>query len=115
MIHQTMPQPLKPRLLAHLQCRHRGQDKAVGSRMLESRFCVCGSTIRRAVLLLRCEGHPICSGKSGYFYAADSRELADTVMQYERRLLHAAKLKKALVCAMNRLPDTEQTSLYTGR
>lgn len=102
---------LRPRLLAHLQHRHKGKEKAVCSRALEARFCVCGATIRRAVQLLRCEGHPICSGATGYFYARSLPEVRQTARLFEKRLVSAAKIKSALECAMCRMPDTGQTRL----
>lgn len=102
---------LMPKLLSHLEKRHLGCEMAINSRYLESRFHVCGSTIRRAVLLLRCQGYPICSGQNGYYYAETTMEVQETIRWFERRIQSTAKVKKALNCAMCRMPDCGQTCL----
>lgn len=98
-------------LLTYLKRHHTGRRKAVSSWRLEMRFCVIGSTLRRAVLSLRLSGYPICSGQTGYYYAANAGELEATIQQFERRLYHNARLRSAMGKAVATLSGSRQTSL----
>lgn len=108
-----MPQDicLKVRLLNNLKRYHTGHHNAIPSRILEMQFSVVGSTIRRAVLRLRLEGHPICSDQSGYFFASTSYELEATIRQYEGRRRNASVVCNALNHALVSFPDTGQQRL----
>lgn len=96
-------------LLTHLKRRHSGKVKAVHSRALEARFCVHGATIRRAVNALRRAGKPICSGPNGYYYAAGSPELWDTISRMDRRTVASARVVQGMRRAANAWPDSGQT------
>lgn len=102
---------LRACLLRYLKRNHTGRINAVPSRALEVRFSVHGSTLRRAVLALRLNGHPICSDMSGYFYASTSAELEATIRRYEGRNCRTAIVKNALVHALADLSDSNQLRL----
>lgn len=102
---------LQKRLLAYLKRRHIGQTNATPSRALEARFFVCGSTVRRTVLMLRRDGEPICSDRFGYYYAASGPELWDTISRMERRLVGSVQVIKGLRTAASKSPVSSQTRL----
>ena len=101
----------KEELLHRLEKHHTGYRNAVSSRYLEAVFRVGGKSIRKAVNALRCDGHPICSGEEGYYYAANSMELAATIRQLQSRIIKIAGAKNGLVRAAEQYTDNGQTSL----
>lgn len=101
----------QPILLAYLKRRHTGSAKAIPSRALEARFCVCGATLRRAVLALRRLGEPICSDRNGYYYAAGPPELWDTIGRMERRTVGSVRVVQGLRRAANHMPGSGQMQL----
>ncbi len=84
-------------LCEHLKKYHRGQENAASSRELEAVFHIKGRDLRRAVNRLRCDGWPICSGESGYFYAARQSEVRATVAQLTGRISKIAAAKNGLL------------------
>ena len=46
---------------------------------------------------LRCDGHPICSDATGYFYAARQSEIRATVAQLTGRISKIAAATKGLL------------------
>ena len=66
-------------LCNYLMAKHVGQDKAIHSKKLEKRFDICPRTVRTYVNNLRKAGIPICSDDSGYWIAANPREVNKTV------------------------------------
>ena len=73
-------------LCEYLKKYRRGQESAASSRELEAAFHVKGTELRRAVNRLRCNGYPICSNFTGYFYAARQSEIKATVAQLTKRI-----------------------------
>ena len=59
----------------YLLNNHVGKANAVHSKVLEKHFSICPRTIRRYIGSLRKSGIPICSDDSGYWIAADSKEV----------------------------------------
>ena len=76
---------------------HQGQESAASSKELEAAFHVKGTELRRAVNRLRCNGHPICSDATGYFYAARQSEVRATVAQLTGRISKIAAATKGLL------------------
>lgn len=60
-------------------------------------FHVKGTELRRAVNRLRCDGYPICSDATGYFYAARQSEVRATVAQLTGRISKIAAATKGLL------------------
>lgn len=58
---------------------HTGQDKAIHSRQLEKKFGICPRTVRSYINKLRKSGIPVCSNDSGYWIAANPREVNKTI------------------------------------
>ncbi len=84
-------------LCEHLKKYHQGQESAASSKELEAAFHVKGTELRRAVNRLRCNGHPICSDATGYFYAARQSEIRATVAQLTGRISKIAAATKGLL------------------
>ncbi len=84
-------------LCEHLKKYHQGQESAASSKELEAAFHVKGTELRRAVNRLRCDGHPICSDATGYFYAARQSEVRATVAQLTGRISKIAAATKGLL------------------
>ena len=100
----------KELLLSYLKSKHKGQQNAVSSAVLEDKYQVSGRAIRDAVSRLRCAGQPVCSGDEGYYYAANSRELSQTIRQLSSRITKLAVVKNGLVRATKQFTDNGQLS-----
>jgi hypothetical protein len=68
-------------VLRYLRERHTGAGKAVISGDIELNFGIGGAVVRQIVNKLRCNGQPVCSDASGYFYTA--RKLLEWVKKRE--------------------------------
>ena len=88
--------PIDESLCAYLKKYHKGQENAASSKELEAAFHV-GGTELRGVNRRRCDGHPICSADSGYFYAARRLEVRATVAQLTGRISKIAAAAKGLL------------------
>ena len=84
-------------LCEHLKKYYRGQESAASSKELEAAFHIKGTELRRTVNRLRCDGHPICSDATGYFYAARQSEIRATVAQLTGRISKIAAAKNGLL------------------
>ena len=89
--------PIDKALCENLKKYHYGQGGAVSSRELEAAFHVDGRKLRRVVNRLRCDGYPICSNASGYFYAARQSEIKSTIAQLTGRISKIAAAKSGLL------------------
>ncbi len=89
--------PIDKALCEYLKQYRRGQESAASSKELEAVFHVKGTELRRAVNRLRCDGHPICSDATGYFYAARQSEVRATVAQLTGRISKIAAATKGLL------------------
>lgn len=98
-------------ILEYLKRYHTGRGRAVPSSLLEARFDIRGAELRKQINTLRSDGYPICSGETGYYYAASRRELSATIRQLSSRIGKIAAAKNGLVRAMNLFPDESQISL----
>ena len=66
-------------ILAFLNSKHVGKDKAIHSKKLEKKFNICPRTVRTYISNLRKSGVPICSDETGYWIAANSGEVNGTI------------------------------------
>ena len=89
--------PIDKALCEYLKKYRRGQESAASSKELEAAFHVKGTELRRAVNRLRCDGWPICSDATGYFYAARRLEVRATVAQLTGRISKIAAAAKGLL------------------
>ncbi len=69
----------KTAILECLKKYHTGKRNAVHSAELERLFSMDDRAVRRKISALRKDGHPICSGDVGYYYAENKKEINTTV------------------------------------
>ena len=70
-------------ILAFLNSKHVGKDKAIHSKKLEKKFNICPRTVRTYISNLRKSGVPICSDETGYWIAKDPKEATRTVKRLD--------------------------------
>ena len=98
-------------LQIYLKQAHTGQACGISGPELSRQLRTSNRAIRNAVHTLRCNGFPICSGDSGYYYAANAGELAATIRQMQSRIRHIALAKNGLVRAAEQLMEDGQLDL----
>ena len=83
----------------YLREYHTGRQNAVYSRELERRFNLDGRNVRRKISKLRQEGVPICSGDTGYYYAASQDEVNETVKRLNQLVTKVSNARTGLLYA----------------
>lgn len=63
-----------------------GKSNAIKSKTLEVLFSTKGASVRRMINILRRHGYPICSSKSGYWWAASVEEIEKTKEHLQGRM-----------------------------
>jgi biotin operon repressor len=89
----------KTAICEYLRQNHVGAEKAVCSRELEQLFSLDGRTLRRKINSLRQDGFPICSGQTGYYYAANQNEINGTVCRLNGLILKMSNARTGLLYA----------------
>lgn len=89
--------PIDKALCEYLKKYRRGQESAASSKELEAAVPRQGDGAAAAVNRLRCDGWPICSDATGYFYAARQSEIQATVAQLTGRISKIAAATKGLL------------------
>jgi len=89
-----------------LKANHTGQAKAISnSKMVKALAKVQVKTsdtvMRKIINYLRHEGKPICSGSSGYWWAANKNELAECLAALKDRV-------EAQIATLNQLKEIYQ-------
>lgn len=84
-------------ILNYLKKNHKGRCKAVHSKELESRFDICGRSLRRTVGKLRRNHYPICSSDSGYFYGSNQTEINETVCWLDELVINISGARTGLL------------------
>jgi hypothetical protein len=78
---------------------HTGRGNAVYSRERERRFNLDGRNVRRKISKLRQDGVPICSGDTGYYYAASQDEVNETVKRLNQLVTKVSNARTGLLYA----------------
>lgn len=86
----------KTEICEHLKKNHVGRERAIYSRELQRLFSIDGRSLRRKINRLRQAGVPICSGETGYYYAANEQELDDTIFRLNELETKIGKAKTGL-------------------
>ena len=89
----------KSAILDYLKENHTGKRHAVHSAELERLFSLDDRAVRRKVSALRKEGHPICSGDMGYYYAESQREINATVGRLNDMVTGVSNARTGLLLA----------------
>jgi hypothetical protein len=90
-------------LCAYLKNNHTGQINAAPSKTLEAVFHLSGREIRECINSLRCKDFPICSDSVGYYYAATTQEINETVAQLNNRITKISNARNGLLKASSKL------------
>ena len=83
----------------YLKSNHTGRDRAIYSRELQHLFGLDGRNIRRTISKLRQDGVPICSGDTGYYYAASQDEVNETVKRLNQLVTKVSNARTGLLYA----------------
>ena len=102
---------IKKALLQYLSFGHCGQQNPVTSKELERLFGITGSTVRQLVNMLRCDGNPICSDSTGYYYAETELELKHSIGHLHSRAMNIIKARNGLIKAQDLFNENIQTSI----
>lgn len=86
----------KTEICEYLKKNHVGRESAIYSRELQRLFSIDGRSLRRKINRLRQAGIPICSGETGYYYAANEQELGDTIFRLNELETKIGKAKTGL-------------------
>lgn len=78
-----------------------GRSMAIASAVLRKQLGVSGNEVRRRVHRLRRNGVPICSCKSGYYYAANAGDVVRTIRELEKLEAGIRIAKQGLVNALD--------------
>ena len=91
----------KDEILEYLKDHHRGAGNAVFSKELGQHFSLDGRSVRRVISKLRQEGHPICSGPNGYYYAVCQQELNETIARLNDLVTGISSARTGLLYAQS--------------
>lgn len=89
----------------YIRHNHTGRLNAVSSKELEEVFGICGAELRATVNKLRREGVAICSCLRGYYYAANKKDIEDTLNHLERRAKSILDAKDGMTACLKRYPN----------
>lgn len=73
-------------ILEYLRVHANGRHNAVKSYELRELFGCDAGALRGMVNNMRRSGEPICSSKTGYFYASNRAEVDETIEQLSHRI-----------------------------
>ncbi|NLC74507.1 MAG: HTH domain-containing protein [Clostridiales bacterium] len=94
-----IPANKKDAILEYLRKYHCGRRNAVHSKELQEIFKLDDRAVRRKISALRQEGHPICSGDMGYYYAESQKEINSTVNRLNDLVTGVANARTGLLYA----------------
>ena len=81
--------------------RNRGtKDNPVPNKEISANFRITEAAVRKKINAARCEGIPICSCDSGYYYSEDKDEILKTVDSLMHRTIAIEKAVKGLVSSL---------------
>ena len=94
---QALQKDTKTEINRYLKQYHTGIRNAVYSRELERRFDINGRSLRRMISALRMEGHPICSGDTGYYFADNQKEINATINRLNELVTKVSNSRNGLL------------------
>ena len=94
-----IPTNKKDDILEYMRKYHCGRRNAVHSKELQEIFKLDDRAVRRKISALRQEGHPICSGDMGYYYAESQKEINSTVNRLNDLVTGVANARTGLLYA----------------
>ena len=79
---------------------HASKKSPVPNKVMSAHFGISEVKIRKMINEARCEGIPICSCDSGYYYSEDKNEILKTVESLMHRTIAIEKAVKGLVSSL---------------
>ena len=79
---------------------HGSKVNPVPNKAMAAHFRISEVTVRKKINEARCEGIPICSCDSGYYYSEDKDEILKTVDSLMHRTIAIEKAVKGLVSSL---------------
>lgn len=102
---------IKSLMLEYLSAGHCGQENAVTSKELERLFDLKGSEIRQIINTLRCQGNPICSDSTGYYYAETEMEVRYSISHLNSRAMKIIKARNGLIRSKEIFTENPQMTI----
>lgn len=93
----------------YMKTHCRGKENAVKSPELEIIFHMKGTEIRKTVNNSRRRGFPICSGRTGYYYATTAEDLQKTVANLDGRIRKIEAAKEGLLEMLKKVERKEKS------
>ena len=86
---------------------HGSIDEPVMNHEMAAHFMTSEANIRKLINQARCEGHPICSCRKGYFYSTNKADIVETIHSLNSRTISVGKAISGLLTTLNRAEDEE--------
>lgn len=98
---------LKEQLAKYLYRYHHGAENSAISKTLESELNISSRELRDLVNALRCDGIPIASDQSGYYYAKTEKEVRMTIRHMKNRIVGINTAISGLKRSLTAFDDTQ--------
>jgi len=105
---------LKEQLAKYMHRCHHGAENAAKSKVLESELNISSRELRDLVNALRCDGVPIASDQSGYYYAKTEKEVRMTIRHMKNRIVGINTAISGLKRSLTMFNDTQIRLLLEG-
>tara|TARA_R100001530_G_scaffold116529_1_gene83600 strand:- start:726 stop:1085 length:360 start_codon:yes stop_codon:yes gene_type:complete len=99
---RSKAEKIKPRLLRLLETNS-FEHLPIKSYKIQRMFNITDIVVRQAVGKLRDDGHPIASGKKGFWYARNAIELQSTIDNITDRIGAMSRRRQLLLNTQDRL------------
>ena len=83
--------------------RNSSEKNPIKSYIIQRTFTITDIVVRQIIGKLRDQGHPIGSGKQGFWYAKNASELQSTIDELTDRMSVMSRRKQMLLKAQNSL------------
>ncbi len=83
--------------------RNSSRDLPIKSYIIQRTFDISDIVVRQIMGKLRDKGHPVASGKSGFWYARNANDLQSTIDELTDRMSVMSRRKQMLLKAQNNL------------
>lgn len=105
---------LKEQLAKYLHRYNYGAENAAISKTLVSELNISSRELRDLVNALRCDGIPIASDQSGYYYAKTEKEVRMTIRHMKNRIVGINTAISGLKRSLTMFNDTQMCLLLEG-
>lgn len=103
MIDTNIVDQITEQFCTYIEKNHKGANKAVSNKELETVFGIKGRMIRKIVNSLRCNEIPICSDAVGYYWGETLQEKRATIAQLNSRIRKISSARDGLINYLQKL------------